>query len=250
MGTCCSNIKPNYVSIKSASTHDIHTDIYKLQLKKLEDSETIPGNRTIIRGKPALAGENPGQEKEIFKFGLENISFINEIGVTFSCKKGLKSNFTNQDDFSIILEKDLLILTVFDGHGIYGSEISNFLHITLPNMILSHEKFPNELENVIKETFYKCNTLLHQFCETCKISSEFSGSTCTIIFIKGFTAYVANIGDSRAVFCNSSNEVQRLTVDHKPNNPSELLRITKSEGEVRLIQCESCPRIFVRVLGC
>ena len=50
--------------------------------------------------------------------------------------------------------------------------------------------------------------------------SEKSGSTATVVYIKGKKVYVANVGDSKAVrgVLNSSGQVQalELTADHKP----------------------------------
>ena len=65
--------------------------------------------------------------------------------------------------------------------------------------------------------------------------SEKSGSTATVVYIKGKKVYVANVGDSKAVrgVLNSSGQVQalELTADHKPVG-AEKERIIERGGHV------------------
>jgi serine/threonine protein phosphatase PrpC len=45
--------------------------------------------------------------------------------------------------------------------------------------------------------------------------------------------YIANVGDSRAVRSqNQGSEVINLSIDHKPDNPSEEKRILYNGGKV------------------
>lgn len=37
--------------------------------------------------------------------------------LTFACKKGMKPESPNQDDFCIIMHEGLIFIAVFDGHG-------------------------------------------------------------------------------------------------------------------------------------
>ena len=61
---------------------------------------------------------------------------------------------------------------------------------------------------------------------------EFVGCTANVCYLENETgkAYVANLGDSRAVYCRShpeggASDIIPLSVDHKPNDPAEKKRI-------------------------
>lgn len=249
MGSCCINIKSS-MTVQTGTLNKPNAktivDNLKINSKSLEDLEIVPETRKILRGSQALTVEVAEQEKSLTILGTDDKLFFLKMGLTFSCKKGLKSTSFNQDDFSIIFENKVLLLSVFDGHGYYGSEISNYLHIMLPKMILSHPKFPEEIELIISESFFKCNTLLHQYCEDSGISSELSGSTCTVLLVKNNIVYAGNIGDSRAVHCDACGKSSRITVDHKVSNPAEAKRIESSGGQIRKFNNESCSRIFAK----
>ena len=241
MGSCCVTVKPSVTPGHFSST-----------LKKfsnpncLEDLETLGKSWNVLRGKESTEKESSGQEKQLFFSHNTVSSLFPALGITVSCKKGMKPSPHNQDDFSIIYDKEVLFISVFDGHGVYGNEISNYLHIVLPNMIMSHPSFPSEIESVLRESFFKCNIYLHQYCETLSKSTELSGSTCTILILKKKELFVCNIGDSKAIYIDHMTSVYNLTVDHKPGDPKEMERIIKSGGEVRRLENEISSRIFAK----
>jgi serine/threonine protein phosphatase PrpC len=51
------------------------------------------------------------------------------------------------------------------------------------------------------------------------------GSTATLLLLRGRTAYVAHVGDTRAVLATKTGAVVQLTKDHKADDPSEGQRI-------------------------
>jgi len=54
-----------------------------------------------------------------------------------------------------------------------------------------------------------------------------------VILFVDYKIYVANVGDSRALFSeNNGKNFVAITEDHKPNNPKEKNRIIKSGGQV------------------
>lgn len=63
-----------------------------------------------------------------------------------------------------------------------------------------------------------------------------SGTTATVVILKGRTLYIAHVGDSGAALgrMNRENKLQAvpLTADHKPDVPSEKLRIESLGGKV------------------
>jgi serine/threonine protein phosphatase PrpC len=213
---------------------------------RLEDLETLGKSWKVLRGQESLEKESSGQEKLLFSSHSSTSAIFNTLGISVSCKKGMKPSPHNQDDFSIIYSKGVLFVSVFDGHGVYGNEISNYLHIVLPNLIITHPSFPAEIESILRESFFKCNIYLHQYCETASKSAELSGSTCTILLLHNKDLYVCNIGDSKAIFIDHLTTVHKLTIDHKPGDSKELERILKSGGEVKRLDNESTFRIFAK----
>lgn len=60
-----------------------------------------------------------------------------------------------------------------------------------------------------------------------------AGSCAIVFLIVGEIAYVANVGDSRAVMCmNGGKNYVRLTTDHKPDSKFERERIEIYGGRV------------------
>lgn len=55
-----------------------------------------------------------------------------------------------------------------------------------------------------------------------------AGATACVALITKDTIYVANAGDSRAVLCLSSTKTHEMSQDHKPELPTEKLRIEQA----------------------
>ena len=60
-----------------------------------------------------------------------------------------------------------------------------------------------------------------------------SGCTAVVAVLKGRELYVANAGDSRCVLCRGGNAFD-MSIDHKPEDPIELDRITIAGGRVTM----------------
>ena len=60
-----------------------------------------------------------------------------------------------------------------------------------------------------------------------------SGSSAIVILIINDTCYIANLGDSRALYsCDSGKKFYQISRDHKPNDPIEKNRIYKAGGNI------------------
>ena len=107
---------------------------------KAEQGSLILVNNPIMFGGRPSSEIQPNFEEKLINIQGENIKrdFLLERGIWVCCKKGLKPESPNQDDFSIVVENGSLILGVFDGHGTHGHEISNFIHNLLPKLLLTH----------------------------------------------------------------------------------------------------------------
>ena len=135
------------------------------------------------------------------------------------------------------------IFGVFDGHGVYGHIVSNFVKTFLIEYYNRKELYiKNEIFNslvkddykIIKESFHEIEKSLIR----ANIEADFSGSTCVLLFVIYNKLICANAGDSRAILINerinkySKNEIIQLSRDHKPDLIDEKQRIINSNGRV------------------
>ncbi|KAG9134103.1 hypothetical protein Leryth_004804 [Lithospermum erythrorhizon] len=78
------------------------------------------------------------------------------------------------------------------------------------------------------------------------IETYCSGTTAVTVFRKGEHLIIANLGDSRAVLCSTGENNQlvaaQLSVDLKPNIPSEAERVASCQGRVMAMQEE--PNVY------
>lgn len=58
-----------------------------------------------------------------------------------------------------------------------------------------------------------------------------SGCCAVLALVVDSVCYVANVGDSRAIY-SQNGKARTLTVDHKPSNLEEQSRIIKNGGEI------------------
>ena len=167
--------------------------------------------------------------------------------------KDKKGNFKiNQDAFKVYENinniKNFNMYILCDGHGKDGHYVSKYITDNLSSIISSHSSI-SSLKNtkdiyqtiikndhqIIKDIFSRIDISLslQKYFDT-----ETSGCTCVLIMQIGSKIICGNIGDSRAIliYSNSPNlsntKVFPLSIDSKPDLPSELNRIKKFGGEV------------------
>ncbi|PRP77308.1 protein phosphatase 2C-related protein [Planoprotostelium fungivorum] len=129
---------------------------------------------------------------------------------------------------------------VFDGHG--GRDAAIFASQNLhPLLAQNLENSHVSTEDSIKEAFQGVQRLMREK----KIGG---GCTAIVALLIGNTCYVANAGDSRAVFMQS-NAVKRVSTDHKPDLPSEQDRIQQAGGTVTKIAVRGNNKTIARVNG-
>jgi serine/threonine protein phosphatase PrpC len=146
--------------------------------------------------------------------------------------------------------KDKAFFAVFDGHGQYGHNVSQYVASTLPKFILRQRDLdktdPRSTVKALTAAFVACN---HELVVG-PIDCSYSGSTAVALFIDGNTLFCCNTGDSRAVLAStrpidpadarapattapaSGLTVIPLSIDHKPDRPDEKRRILQSGGRV------------------
>ncbi|KAL1549086.1 putative protein phosphatase 2C 65 [Salvia divinorum] len=149
-------------------------------------------------------------------------------------------------------ERDLFFCGVFDGHGPSGHKVSHYVRDFLPAKISQlyreptasdDDEDPNSLFLSWKARLTKCfHDMDDQLEKESSVESYCSGTTSVCVLKKGEHLIISNLGDSRAVLCKrgDSNEAvaEQLTVDLKPNVPSEAKRIISCQGRVQAMEEE------------
>ncbi|CAD6217579.1 unnamed protein product [Miscanthus lutarioriparius] len=154
-------------------------------------------------------------------------------------------------------EDDVVLCGVFDGHGPHGHLVARRVRDALPLKLMSavraskagldmpaaawRKAFASTYKAMDKDL--RSHAILDCFC---------SGSTAVTVLKLGSDLYMANIGDSRAVLGSRDSGggggmvAVQLTVDLKPDVPSEAERIKKCRGRVFALQDEpEVPRVWL-----
>ena len=177
----------------------------------------------------------------------------------FLAKKNIEKE--NNQDCSLIIEnvcgiKNYNIYSIMDGHGSNGHLVSNFIKdniikyfndisfyfkkikpkekssIIYPENILDliFKKLKKNDYQKIKDFYKEVDELLSSI--EVHFDSNFSGSTCIIIFQIGNNIISSNVGDSRALLIKENKEIIELSHDQKPDNENEKKRIEEMGGIV------------------
>jgi serine/threonine protein phosphatase PrpC len=115
---------------------------------------------------------------------------------------------------------------VFDGHGEYGAECSQFVKRRLCENLLRNSKFNVDPVEACHSAFLATNSQLHGDI----LDDSMSGTTAITILVRGKTVYVANCGDSRAVIAEKKGKdgdvvAVDLSIDQTPYRVDELERV-------------------------
>ena len=199
------------------------------------------------------------QELKPFNIEIKKIKNINnddfKISWSGKSKAGKDKNKNikiNQDAFRVCENinniKNFNIYILCDGHGRDGHYVSKYITENIISMISSHslKVFHKNVEEIynalIKNNYQLIKDIFSQIDICLSLQKDFdtekSGCTCILILQIGSKIISANIGDSRAilVYSNSQNLFKTkafpLSLDSKPDLPSELKRIINCGGEV------------------
>ena len=150
-----------------------------------------------------------------------------------------------EDEYQVITPMEALtgntsaeptsFFAVFDGHA--GGRCSKFLTNELARNIAEDPAFQSDLAAALNRGFLKTNDIWMRIADQRQMND---GSCCIVMIQRGRRLYVANVGDSRAVLCSSS-EVASLSFDQKPNRPLERRRIQAAGG--RVVNCFGVSRV-------
>eukprot|EP00918_Siedleckia_nematoides_P048684 GHVU01106733.1.p1 GENE.GHVU01106733.1~~GHVU01106733.1.p1 ORF type:complete len:381 (-),score=63.14 GHVU01106733.1:244-1386(-) len=207
-----------------------------------------------VFGAPASSKQRSYDDKRLEVVGTPLNDSDPSIG--YACKKGLKPESPNQDDFFVCRIEDLTIIGVFDGHGPSGHDASSFVHNTLPFLIITDPSFQSDPLGTMRRAFRKVHFLLEAAADSAgsRFDCSLSGTTATVVIQRGTQLYVAHVGDSRAVVGKKSeasgseakHSSLNLTADHRPTRDDEKMRIERMGGEVRRLEGDIPHRVFLR----
>jgi len=162
-----------------------------------------------------------------------------EIGVGYTCRKGLKPEAPNQDSWFMLRMESFSIYAVFDGHGQKGHDVSQFVKENLPKLIIKDRRFKTaDMPNMLTDSFKKIQSMITTADRIKKLSAQLSGTTASVCIHdhakKKLT--LAHVADSTLVVGRmtggKSSEGLQLTRDHKPSLKDERARIESHGGRV------------------
>jgi len=128
-----------------------------------------------------------------------------------------------------------IMLSVFDGHGEEGRTVSSHFKTRVPQLLANSTAFNEPLSTgeAIKEAL---DCAEREIVDDIDVDTTLSGSTGVVGIIRGAKLFMANVGDSRAVFGvdgeNGKILARDVTLDHKPDLPNEKKRIQEIGGRV------------------
>ncbi|RAL37184.1 hypothetical protein DM860_004106 [Cuscuta australis] len=134
----------------------------------------------------------------------------------------------NQDSFCIHtplgMNPDDHFFGVFDGHGEFGAQCSQFVRRKLCENLVRNNKYHVDVAQALQDAFLTTNSQLHDDA----LDDSMSGTTAITIMVRGKTIFVANSGDSRAVIAEKrGSEIVAvdLSIDQTPFRHDELERV-------------------------
>lgn len=114
---------------------------------------------------------------------------------------------------------------VFDGHGEFGAQCSQFVKQKLCENLLRNSKFHVDPVEACHSAFLTTNSQLHA---DSNVDDSMSGTTAITVLVRGKTLYVANSGDSRAIIAERRGAdivAVDLSIDQTPFREDELERV-------------------------
>ncbi|XP_048130032.1 probable protein phosphatase 2C 35 [Rhodamnia argentea] len=134
----------------------------------------------------------------------------------------------NEDSFCIRTQvqgnPNLHFFGVFDGHGLFGAQCSNFVGDRLVDILANDPRLLDDPVNAYSSAFVRTNHELHDS----EIDDTMSGTTAITVLVVGDKLLVANVGDSRAVIALKVGDrvlAENLSSDQTPFRRDEYERV-------------------------
>lgn len=215
--------------------------------------DDISNKLTSSSGKKSLVVKKPGDKLDTFiaskvpktKAGptngvilIDKNDVLESVGFQSSAGRSDGRVKTNQDSFIVDTvfqgNPGRALIGIFDGHGLQGHKVSNFLIHNIQEVLqLSYSQMaPADLAKSFTDACHNLNVMLKKasFIET-----KLSGSTGVMVLVEPGRVTCSNVGDSRAILFSplgNNFTAYPLSTDQKPSDPQERARIISHGGKV------------------
>ncbi|KFG50339.1 putative PP2C, partial [Toxoplasma gondii FOU] len=211
--------------------------------------------RLSVAGLSSERTQSNFEDKKVEKHGqAAQQDSLNQFGIGMCCKKGFKPESPNQDDFFIIRVDKWSLYGVFDGHGPFGHDVSNYVQKELPARLLYGEpRFLTFPLRALQTSFTTIHRELEDQTDDAMsgaggIDCSMSGTTATVVLhihaLKKL--FVAHVGDSRAVIARREHASSRAVAGGSDGFRQE----TRNDSRMLQQQTSSEPRETTEDRGC
>ncbi|KAI4342790.1 hypothetical protein MLD38_027371 [Melastoma candidum] len=181
------------------------------------------------RSYPESSDEVSGEFRDVGRFGFQGMHMLTErwiesipvplhdfqLDYSVLTQRGYypdSPDKENQDSYCIRTQlqgnPNIHFFGVFDGHGLFGTEYSNFVKDRLVEKLDNDPTLVDDPTKAYNSAFQATNQELHESL----IDDSMSGTTVITVLVVGDKLFVANVGDSRAVIATKvGNQVWRRT---------------------------------------
>ena len=252
-------LKERKAGTKNQSVNDRNSHAFYRAVNKIKttnetlEKKTLRAFASIIPNKKKQKDKSISEMIEVDEEMLKDVETVENRNFYSLSAKSIKGYYSehdkpNQDSYQMkfdFIDRNSVLLGVFDGHGLYGHLISQYVqkyfirnlirHSEIMAMMNNQDKFvltkEYDVRKLIEHTYRLTNNELNQEVK----QAQESGSTGVSIMIANNQIYTANIGDSEAAivyFDRGKNqyELKKLTTVHQANNEYEKERIERSGG--------------------
>ena len=227
------NSQRNILNFKNNSKIIYKLKDNKLANDKLNEEISLEAilNENFINYQKAKHSEN-GFDR-IISYGVNTYKGVirnyNEDRVTILINALINKGDNNTKKFLKNLK--ISYFSIYDGHA--GNKCCEFLKKYLHHYIFESEFFPLNPIKAIEDGFNLCENKFMNLIHSDNNYVDSSGSCALVILILNDVCYIANLGDSRALYsCNDGKKFFQITRDHKPNDNIEKDRIYKAGGSI------------------
>lgn len=205
------------------------------RLLDLPKDKKPPEAEVISVDAESLSSRPPTAQTSSKRFAVDAQTRLSYRAYAARTNNGLLRKY-NEDRVSIIqkifLDNDQThptsFFALFDGHS--GVKCADYLRDNLHQFITRKPAFRRDKRRALAEGILECET---RFAELARKASDNSGSCALVCLFEQEKLFVANVGDSRAIMSRGRGaQIEQLTVDHKPDEPTERERIFEHGGSI------------------
>ncbi|XP_061596003.1 protein phosphatase 1D-like isoform X2 [Cololabis saira] len=187
--------------------------------------------------------QSQSQSQSPARSGPAAAAWLQSLSEDEVCSSGAAAEHTPADSM-VDTRRSVAFFAVFDGHG--GREAAHFASEHLWELLKRQRGFwshdHGEVCAALRKGFVACHHAmwkqLPEWPKTMTGLPSTSGTTASVVVIRGVHMYVAHVGDSAVVVGVQENDSDislqalEITEDHKPELPKEKERIERLGGSV------------------